>query len=229
MASRSQPLPALTGGELRRQLVAARIAEALVLLGVDGGGVFEDLARDLLVAARRALRRVGVHLRAVDGDHPDADQPGLGAQREHLAEQPGQRALVALAEPRDRRVIRRLVGADHPRRDVLDAAPLDPPRRALADRVAVEQQRDHHRRIVRRPALPVVAIGRVERAQIKLRDGVDDKPREMPLRQPLAQARRQQQLLIAITREEVLRHPEMVLTTPDGARPLCNSLRALRQ
>ena len=38
----------------------------------------------------------------------------------------------------------------------------------------------------------------------------------MPLGQPLAQARRQQQLLIAITREEVLRHPEMVLTTPDG-------------
>jgi hypothetical protein len=35
----------------------------------------------------------------------------------------------------------------------------------------------------------------------------------MPFRQPLAQARRQQQLLIAITREEVLRHPEIVLTS----------------
>jgi hypothetical protein len=46
----------------------------------------------------------------------------------------------------------------------------------------------------------------------------------MPLRQPLAQARRQQQLLLAITRQEVLRHPDIVLTPPDGA-PLCNSLR----
>ena len=89
----AQPaLAALTRGELRRQLVAARIAEPLVLLGVDGSRVFEDLARDLLVAARRALRRIGVHLRAVDRDHPDADQAGLGAEREHLAEQPRQRA-----------------------------------------------------------------------------------------------------------------------------------------
>ena len=153
-----------------------------------------------------------MHLGAVDGDHPDAHQAGLGAEREHLAEQPGQRRLVALAEPRDRRVIRALVGADHPRGDVLDAAALDAPRRALADRVAVEQQRDHHRRIVRRPALAVVAVGRVERLQIQRRDGVDDEPREMTLGQPLAQARRQQQLLITITREEVLRHPGMVLT-----------------
>jgi hypothetical protein len=38
----------------------------------------------------------------------------------------------------------------------------------------------------------------------------------MPFGQPLAQARRQQQLLIAVAREEVLRHLEMVLTTPDG-------------
>jgi hypothetical protein len=52
----AQPaLAALTGGELRRQLVAARIAEALVLFGVDGGRVLEDLARDLLIAARRTL------------------------------------------------------------------------------------------------------------------------------------------------------------------------------
>jgi hypothetical protein len=42
----------------------------------------------------------------------------------------------------------------------------------------------------------------------------------MPLGQPLAQARRQQQLLVAVTRKEVLRHPEMVLSTPDGS-PLC--------
>ena len=84
----AQPaLAALTRGQLRRQLVAARIAEALVLFGVDGGRVLEDLARDLLIAARRALRRVGVHLRAVDRDHPDANQAGLGAEREHLAEQ----------------------------------------------------------------------------------------------------------------------------------------------
>jgi hypothetical protein len=37
-------------------------------------------------------------------------------------------------------------------------------------------------------------------------------------RQPLAQRRRQQQRLISITAKEVLRHPEIVLTTPDDTR-----------
>jgi hypothetical protein len=37
----------------------------------------------------------------------------------------------------------------------------------------------------------------------------------MPLRQPPPQARRQQQLLLAITPDEVLRHPRMVLTRAD--------------
>jgi hypothetical protein len=63
-----------------------------------------------------------------------------------------------------------------------------------------------------------VAIGSIagiKRAQIQRVDGLNDKPREMALRQPLAQARRQQQLLLAITRDEVLRHHEMVLTTAD--------------
>jgi hypothetical protein len=73
-------------GQLAGQLIA-RIAEALILLGVDGRGVFEDLPRDLLVAARRALRRIRVDLRAVDGDHSDANQAGLAAERQHLTEQ----------------------------------------------------------------------------------------------------------------------------------------------
>src|SRR5688500_14513363 len=39
-----------------------------------------------LVVARRALGRVGVQLRAVDGDHPGIDQTGVNAQPENLAE-----------------------------------------------------------------------------------------------------------------------------------------------
>ena len=157
------PAPALRRRQLRRQLVAATITELLVLLGVDSAGLLEDLARDPLVVAVGVLGRVGVHLGAVDRDHLDVHQPGLGAQLQHLAEQLAQRPLVALAEARDRRVIRRLVGRDHAHRDVLMAAPLDPPRRPLADRVGVDQQRHHHRRIVRRPAPPVVAIAGQER------------------------------------------------------------------
>jgi hypothetical protein len=214
----TQPAPpALGRRHLRWQLVSARVTELRVFLGVDGVGLSEDLARDLLVIARGLRRRVGRHLRAVDRDHADADQARLGAEREDRAEQLGQRRLVALAEPRDRRVIRPLVSADHPGRHVFDTAALKAPRRALPDRIAVEQQRDHHRRIVCPTTMPVDPVGGVEGRQIELRDGVDHEPREVALREPVAQARRQQQLLIAITRDEVLRHAQIVLTRPDRA------------
>ncbi len=50
--------PPLRSRELRRQLVAAAIAEPLILLRVDSGGLFEDLCCDLLVsrASRDAMR-----------------------------------------------------------------------------------------------------------------------------------------------------------------------------
>jgi hypothetical protein len=83
---------------------------------------------------------------------------------------------------------------------------LDAARETHADRVGVEHQRDHHCRIVRRPAMAVLAVGAIERRQVKLRDRLQHKPREVILRQPLTQARRQQQLLLTIARDEVLRH-----------------------
>ena len=152
-----------------------------------------------------------MHLRAVHSDDPDADHPRVRAQPQHLPEQRAQRPLVTDPEARDRRVIGRLVSGDHPERDVLAATPLDPPRRALADRVRVHDQRHHHRRIMRRPPMTVGAIRGKERGQIQLADRLDHKPRKVILSQPLAQARRQQQLLLAITRQEVLRHPWIVL------------------
>src|SRR4051794_18476353 len=48
----TQPAPSTLGGrELGRQFVAAPIAEALVLFGVDAASLFQDLARELLVVA----------------------------------------------------------------------------------------------------------------------------------------------------------------------------------
>jgi hypothetical protein len=66
---------------------------------------------------------------------------------------------------------------------------------------------------VRSASPPVVAIAREERLQVHGVDRIEHEPREVILRQPLAQTRRQQQLLLAITRDEVLRHPGMVLTS----------------
>ena len=175
----------MRAGQLGRQLVAARLAVGLVLGGVDGLCLGHDLARDLLVIEIGVAAGVSQHLGAVDRDHPDPGQPGLRAEPEHRAEQAGQRVLVALHETRDRRVIGPLLRRDHAVGDVLLAGPLDRPRRPHPARVGVEQQRHHHRRLIGRSAVPVGAIDRVERRQVQLLDGVDDKPREMTLRQPL--------------------------------------------
>jgi hypothetical protein len=73
-----QPLlAALAAGQLGRQLIAAAITEPLVPGRVDLRRLLEDLARELLVIAGRALRRIGVDLRAVDGQHRDPVNPAL--------------------------------------------------------------------------------------------------------------------------------------------------------
>ena len=67
------PRATLARAERLGQLIAPAIAETLVLLSVNGIGVGEHLARELLVVTRRTLRRVGVDLGAVDGDHLRVD------------------------------------------------------------------------------------------------------------------------------------------------------------
>jgi hypothetical protein len=49
-----------------------------------------------------------VELGRVERDRAGLDEPGLGAEREHLREEARQGVLVAGAEARDRRVVGRL-------------------------------------------------------------------------------------------------------------------------
>jgi hypothetical protein len=134
-------------------------------------------------------------------------------------------------------MVRNLVCRDHAEGNVLCAAALDPARRAHTDRICIEQQRDHHLRIVCGSAPAVRAIGRVETIKIELGDRVEHEPGEVILRQPLPETRRQQQLLVAVTREEVLGHYSPRLgdhpIVPTGsdekalnAAGLCDTLRA---
>jgi hypothetical protein len=64
-------------------------------------------------------------LRAVDRNHVGVDQTRISTQRQNRTEQAGQRVLVALTEPRDRRVVRDLVRGDDADRDVFLARALD--------------------------------------------------------------------------------------------------------
>ena len=82
-------------------------------------------------------------------------------------------------------------------------------------------------RRMRRAAVAVPTVSGVERRQIHAGDRVEHEPREVILGQPVAQRRRHQQHLIPITRQEVLRHPGIVLIAPDRP-PLCNSHHGMR-
>ena len=73
-------------------------------------------------------------------------------------------SLVAHDEARDRGVIGPLLRGDHAARDVLHARALDRPRGPHRTRPAIQQQRHHHRRLIGRAAVTVLAIGRIERA-----------------------------------------------------------------
>jgi hypothetical protein len=159
-------------GQLLGQLIAALLAIELVLLAVDGIGLGEDLLGDLLIVTVAVMRSVRVNLRAVDRDHPDLHHPRVRTQRQHRAKQARQRVLMTRAKASDRRVIGLLVRGDHAVGDVLNALALDPARGALPPRVRVKQQRDHHRRIVRRATMPIAPISAIEPSQIHLPDRV---------------------------------------------------------
>jgi hypothetical protein len=139
---------------------------------------------------------------------------------------------MANPQSRDRRVVRSLVNGDHAEGDILTQAPLDTTRRALPDRVGIEQQRDHHLRIERRAPPAISAIGLINSAQVDLLDRVQHEPRQVVFRQPFTQTRRQQQLPLTITRNEVLGHQPpptsgtdpILLNHPDAPETLCDSL-----
>jgi hypothetical protein len=187
-----------------------------------------DLLADRSVAACRLVRGVGRHRGSVQRDDADRHQTRPRAEREDLGKRLGQRLLMACAEPGDRGVIWGLICADDPGRDILVAATLDRPRRPLPQGIAVEQQRDHHRRIMGRPPVTIGAIGAVELGKIDLGDDINHQPGEVTVPEPLAQAGRQQERLLSITPQEVLRHDQKSHNRPGHnkarqRRALCNS------
>jgi hypothetical protein len=109
-----------------------------------------------------------VELGAVDRDHPGADESRPRTEREHRAEQLGERPLVAGEKAGDRGVVGDPVGGDHPVGDVLAAVALERARGALLGRIRIEQKRDHHRGRVRGAAVAVWAVVGVERLELDL-------------------------------------------------------------
>lgn len=70
-------------------------------------------------------RGVRGDLRPIDGDRTEPGQAGRRGDQQHLRERIGERLGRLGPEPRDRGVIRAVLSAQHPERDVGAAQPLD--------------------------------------------------------------------------------------------------------
>ena len=202
--------PALPVREFRRQFVATPVGtKQTILLLVRGLGLLQPPPNRFLDGGVRPIggqRRIRLDLRPVQGHQTHLDQSGLGAQPQHLDEQFPQRLLEGLPETSDRRVVRRLVGRDHPVRHVPFAQPLDSAAGPLPHAVAVPKQAHHHRRVMGCVAATILPVPAIELLQVHLAHGVYHEPRQVVSRQPLPQARRHQGHLVPVWAAEMVGH-----------------------
>jgi len=101
-------------------------------------------------------------------------------------------------------VIGGLVGGDEADRDVFDQADLDLARRSRARGIGVDQKRHHHLGVVGGATPAIGSAPRVERGQIEHVDHLDDEAGEVTLGEPLVDARRHQESLLSVARDEVV-------------------------
>jgi transposase len=87
---------------------------------------------------------------------------------------------------------RMIARGQHPECNVFHQPALDPARTEHSHAVPVQQHLRHHQRVVRRLATLLVPIDRVHPRKIQIVRHITDKVSQMVLRQPIAQARRQE-------------------------------------
>ena len=83
---------------------------------------------------------------------PNRASPASGSHQQHLGEQVGEGRARVSPETGDRGVVRRILSAQHPERDVRRAQPLNRPRRPDPPAVGVHQQREQHPWVIPRRA-----------------------------------------------------------------------------
>ena len=201
-----QPLPPLSPPGQRPR---GRRRRAVTFPGVVGGVGRGRLGQDLLDLRQRPvrlLRGVAGQLGPVQAQQAQRHHALRGQQPQYLAEQPAQRLFVPGPEPGDGGVIRVQPAGDHPVGHIAHAPLLDHPAGPLALAVAVEQQRDHHLRVERRPAVTVSPVPAAEAAQVQGGHRVQHDEDQIVLGQPLAHVHRHQHRLITLRAKEILRH-----------------------
>jgi hypothetical protein len=125
----------------------------------------------------------------------------LPGDAQNLSEQRRQLGQEAFAKRTQRIMIGLLVGGDVAKGNRVMSGGLDAPARIHAGGVAVNEQAQHHRRMVGRRAGTPILFG--QRRQIQLINDVDYKARQMIFAQPVIDRGWQQKRRSAIYRTEV--------------------------
>ena len=128
-------------------------------------------------------RGVGVHLGPIQGHRPELQELHLLRDAKHLYEQRLNLLEEPLAERAQRIVIRVGIGCEVAKRQRVVGRMLDASARIGAGGIAVDEQRQKHRRVIGRRACAAVSTD--QRREVQLIDDVRYKTRQVVLRQPV--------------------------------------------
>ncbi len=224
--------PILPPPQLRRQLVPANLLpKPPILLLIHARRRRRQrlnlltqprlLPKHPVVTHRLPLARVRTNLRPVDRKRPQANQPHLPRQPNHLQKQGMKVRQMTPPELADRPMVRKVPRRQHPKRNVFLQLPRQLPRRKHPRRIPVDQHLHHHHRRIRRVPTTVPLIRRVKRQKVQIVHHLAHLVRQVPLGNPVVQLHRHQQLLIRLIRSKPRRHPPPPQSSPE-TRPTIN-------
>ena len=159
-----------------------------------------DLAR-VFIRQCAVPAGVGVDFRAVEPDRPHVQHAHLARQQQHLNEQPLDLLEKSSPERRNRVMVGMIVSRNEAERHRVIGRPLQLAARKYARRIAVNQNAQKHSRMIRRGSR--AAITAAHCAKVEPVDHLHHEARQMLLRQPLVNRRRQQEPGLPIDRAEV--------------------------
>jgi hypothetical protein len=125
---------------------------------------------------------------------------------------------MALAKLRKGPMRREILSGQDSKRHILVALLGDLARGEDPGGVAIEQELDHHPRIVRTVATAIPLIGLVEGLQIQRIDGIRQEGRQVAVREPIPRRGRQEKRLFRNVTTEGRRHAAILMHAHDFCR-----------
>jgi hypothetical protein len=166
-----------------------------------------------LISHGTVLAGRGLELAAVHADKPHLHKPQLLRQQQNLQETLGKRRQVLAPKGRDRVMG---VGGHEAYPDIPVGRALDPPAREDPVGIAVDQQRQHHPRVIlRRARAPMVHL---EGAHLDALDRLEHEVRQIILRNPVPKIGRKQKRLVPSPEDRA----EAETPGPARSRQICS-------